>query len=128
LSYCVNIHTKQDLCDWFEKEYKPALEFIRVKSGKYIYNMDKKGCCLACSAEKDVVVPVGIKKMYVRVPENRLSVTVVKSISVDGKAILPLVIMSGRNIMMSWFSEQITRAEVVLVSLFGYINKGICMQ
>jgi hypothetical protein len=74
-----------------------------------------------------VIIPVRIKKMYVRVPKNRLSVTVVKSISVDGKAIPSLVIVPGRNIIMSWFSEQMTGAEVVSVSLSGYTNKGICI-
>jgi hypothetical protein len=63
--------------------------------------MDKKGCRLACPAGEDVIVPVRIKEMYVRVPENRLSVTVVKSISADGKAIPPLVIVPGKNIIMS---------------------------
>jgi hypothetical protein len=48
-----------------------------------------------------VIIPVGIKEMYVKVPENRLFVTVVKSISADGKAIPPLVIVSDRNIIMS---------------------------
>jgi hypothetical protein len=48
-----------------------------------------------------VIVPIRIKEMYVRVPENRLFVTVVKSIFADGKAISPLVIVSSRNIMMS---------------------------
>jgi hypothetical protein len=90
--------------------------------------MDEKGCRLACPAEEDVMVPVRIKEMYVGVLENRLSVTVVKSISADGKAIPPLVIVPGRNIMMSWFSEQMTGAEVVLVSSSGYTNEGICMQ
>jgi hypothetical protein len=66
--------------------------------------------------------------MYVKVPENWLFVTVVKSISTDGKAIPFLIIVPGRNIIMSWFSEQITRAKVVLVLLFGYTNKGICIQ
>jgi hypothetical protein len=75
-----------------------------------------------------VVVPVRIKEMYVEVPENRLSVTVVESISADGKAIPPLVIVPGRNIMMSWFSEQMTGAEVVSLSPSGYTNEGICMQ
>ena len=90
--------------------------------------MDEKGCRLACPAGEDVVVPVGIKEMYVGVPENRLSVTVVESISADGKAIPPLVIVPGRNIMMSWFSEQMTGAEVISVSPSGYTNEGICMQ
>jgi hypothetical protein len=127
-SYCVNIHTKQDFRDWFKKEYKLALEFTEVRSRKYIHNIDKKGCCLACSAREDVIVFVRIKEMYIRVSENRLSVTVVKSISTDGKAIPSLVIVPGRNIIMSWFSEQITRAEVVLVLPSGYTNKGICIQ
>jgi hypothetical protein len=128
LSHRVNIHTEQDLRDWFEKEYKPALEFIRVRSRKYIHNINEKSCRLACPTREDVVVPVRIKEMYVRVPENRLSVTVVESISADSKAIPPLVIVPGRNIIMSWFSEQMTGAEVISVLLSGYTNKGICMQ
>jgi hypothetical protein len=75
-----------------------------------------------------VIVPIKIKKIYVKVPENRLFVTVVKSISADGKAIPSLVIMPGKNIIMSWFSEQITEAKVILVLLSGYTNKGICIQ
>jgi hypothetical protein len=39
--------------------------------------------------------------MYVKVSENQLSVTVVKSISADGKAIPSLVIMPSRNIIVS---------------------------
>jgi hypothetical protein len=127
LSYYVNIHTKQDLCNWFKKEYKLAFEFIRVRSEKYIYNIDKNGCCLICSAEENVIVLVKIKEIYVKVPENRLSVTVVESISADGKAISFLIIVPSKNIIMSWFSEQMTEAEVVLVLLSDYTNKGICM-
>jgi hypothetical protein len=66
--------------------------------------------------------------MYVKVPENRLFVTVVKSISADGKAIPPLVIMLNRNIIVSWFSENMTEAEVVTVLPLGYTNKEICIQ
>jgi hypothetical protein len=75
-----------------------------------------------------VVVLIRIKEIYVKVPENRLFVTVVKSIFADGKAILSLVIVPGRNIIVSWFSENITRAEVVTVLSLGYTNKGICIQ
>jgi hypothetical protein len=116
LSHRVNIHTKQNLRDWFEKEYKPALKFTGVRSRKYIHNINKKGCRLACPAGEDVIVPVRIKEIYVKVPENRLFVTVVESISADGKAISPLVIVPSKNIIMSWFSEQMTEAEVVLAT------------
>jgi hypothetical protein len=73
-----------------------------------------------------VIIPIRIKEMYVKMPENRLFVAVVESISADGKAIPPLVIVPGRNIIMS--SEQITEAEVISVLSSGYTNEGICIQ
>lgn len=76
---------------------------------------------------EEVVVPIGIKEMYVGVPENRLSVTIIKSISADGKAIPPLVIIPSAMIMVSWFYENMTGLEVITVSPTGYINEGICM-
>jgi hypothetical protein len=71
----VDMHTQADR-EWFENEYRPALEYTGVKSGKYIHNMDEKGCRIACPAGEEVVIPIGIKEMYVGVPEDRLSLTV----------------------------------------------------
>jgi hypothetical protein len=88
--------------------------------------MDEIGCCIACPAEERVVILVRIKEMYVKVPENRLSFTVIKSISADGKSIPSLVIMPGKNIIVSWFHENITDKEMVAVSLLGYTNEEIC--
>jgi hypothetical protein len=61
--------------------------------------MDEKGARIACPAGEEVVVPVGIKEMYIGVPQNRLSVTIVECISADGKAIPPLVIVPSVMIM-----------------------------
>src|SRR4029077_20977410 len=124
----VDMHTEKDLREWFEKEYRPALEYKGVKSGKYIHNMDEKGCRIACPAGKEVVVPIEIKEMYVGVPENRLSLTVIESISADSKAIPPVVIVPGGTIMESWFHENMTGHEVVAVSPSGYTNKEICRR
>jgi hypothetical protein len=65
--------------------------------------------------------------MYVRVPENRLSLMVIKSISADGKSIPPLVIVPGKNIMVSWFYENMTSEKIVAVSPSGYTNEEICL-
>jgi hypothetical protein len=70
----------------------------------------------------------GLKKMYVGVPENRLSLTVIESISADGKAIPPVVIVPGGTIIESWFHENMTGHEVVAVSPSGYTNKEICRR
>jgi len=121
------MHTEKSLRDWFEKEYKPALQFTGIRTRKYIHNMDEKGARIACPSGEEVVVPIGIKEMYVGVPENRLSLTVVESISADGKAIPPLIIVPGILIMESWFHENMTGHELVTVSPTGYTNEGICM-
>jgi hypothetical protein len=48
-----------------------------------------------------VIILIKIKKIYIKVLKNRLFVTVVKSISANGKAISSLVIIPGRNIIIS---------------------------
>jgi hypothetical protein len=65
--------------------------------------------------------------MYVGVPENRLSLTIIERISTDGKAISPVVIVPGSTIMVTWFHENMTGHEVITVSPTAYTNEGICM-
>jgi hypothetical protein len=78
-------------------------------------------------AREEVVVPIGIKEMYTGIPENRISLIIIESISTDSKAILPVVIVPGVIIMVSWFHENMTGHEVITVSPTGYTNEGICM-
>ncbi len=100
-----DMHTEQDLRDWFEKEYVPALEHTGIRSGEFIHNMDEKGCRIACPSGEEVVVPLGISEMYVGIPENRVSLTVIESICANGTAMPPVVIVPGATIMESWFHE-----------------------
>jgi hypothetical protein len=65
--------------------------------------------------------------MYIGVPQNRLSVTIVECISADGKAIPPLVIVPSVMIMEWWFYKKITGHKLVTVSPTGYTNKCICI-
>jgi hypothetical protein len=101
MSYRVNIHTKKTFCDWFKKEYQLALEFTGVKHKKYIYNINKKGCQIACLVSKKVIVLIRIKKMYIRIPENRMFLTVIKNISANRKAILFIIIVLKKNIIVN---------------------------
>jgi hypothetical protein len=92
-----------------------------------IYNIDEKGVRIYIPAGEEVVVPIGIKEIYTGIPENRISLTIIEYISVDGKAIPPVVIVPGIIIMVSWFYENITGYKVIIVSPTGYMNKGICI-
>ena len=92
-SHRVNIYTKQSLRDWFKNKYRLALEFISVYYRNRIYNINKKGARIACPAKEEVVVPIGIKEIYVKILENRLSIIIIKCIFANGKSISLLVIV-----------------------------------
>jgi len=89
--------------------------------------MDEKGAQVYMPAREEVVVPIRIKEIYTGIPENRISLTIIESISADGKAIPPVVIVPGVMIMVSWFHENMTGHEVITVSPTEYTNEGICM-
>jgi hypothetical protein len=65
--------------------------------------------------------------MYVRIPKNRMFLTVIKSISADKKAISLIIIVPKKNIIINWFTENITGHKRITVSNFGYTNKRICI-
>ena len=89
--------------------------------------MDKKGARVYIPIGEEVVVPIRIKEMYIGIPENHISLTIIESISIDSKAILLVVIIPGVMIMVSWFHENMTSHEVIIVSPTRYTNEGICM-
>jgi hypothetical protein len=89
--------------------------------------MDEKGARICVLVGEEVVVPIGIKEMYIGIPENHMSLTIIECISTDGKAIPPIVIVPSVMIMVSWFHENITRHEVIIVSLSRYTNERIYM-
>jgi hypothetical protein len=76
------MYTEQTLCDWFEREYRPALEATGIQHRNRIHNIDEKGAKICVPAKEEVVVPIGIKEMYTKIPKNRMSLTVIKCISV----------------------------------------------
>jgi hypothetical protein len=89
--------------------------------------MDEKGARICVPIGEEVVVLIGIKEIYIGIPKNRMSLTIIKCISVDSKAIPPVVIVPRVMIIVSWFHENMTRHEVITVSPSRYTNEGICI-
>jgi hypothetical protein len=73
------------------------------------------------------VVLVGITEMYIRIPENRISIIVIKCICANGTAIPLVIIALGTMIIGGWFYKKITGHKVITVSDTGYTNEGIYM-
>ena len=65
----------------------------------YIYNIDKKRYYLTCPPGQEIVVSLNIKEMYIEIPENRLSLIVIKCICTTRIAILLVVIILGNTII-----------------------------
>jgi hypothetical protein len=74
---------------------------------------------------KKVVIPIRIKEIYTRIPENHISLIIIEYISIDSKAISPVVIIPGIIIIVSWFYKNITGYKVIIISSTEYTNKGI---
>jgi hypothetical protein len=62
-----------------------------------------------------------------KIPKNRMFLTVIKSISADKKAISLVIIVLRKNIIVNWFIKNITGHKRITVSDSGYTNKGICI-
>jgi hypothetical protein len=87
--------------------------------------MNKKGARIYMPAGEEVVVPIRIKEIYTGIPENYISLIIIEYIFANSKAIPLVIIIPGIIIMVSWFYKNITSYKVIIISLIGYINKGI---
>jgi hypothetical protein len=65
--------------------------------------------------------------MYIGIPENHISLIVIKSISINRKSKLLVVIIPGVLIIKNWFNKNITSYKIIIISLSKYINKRICI-
>ena len=73
------------------------------------------------------MVPVGITEIYVGIPKNHISITVIKYICANGTAIPPVIIALGTMIIGGWFYKKIIGHKVITISDTGYTNEGICI-
>ena len=79
-----------------------------------------------CLRGQQVVVPVKVEEIYVRIPKNRLSVTVIKTIRTNRTTLTPLVVILPMNkIIEHWFHYNITGFELLQVSKSSYTNSDI---
>jgi hypothetical protein len=128
----VEIHSIEVLENWSRKELGFAIMeygfegLAKAIAVKRIHNIDEKGCRLVYPAGQDIVVLVDIEEIYIGIPENRLSVTVIETIRADSAPITPLVvILPARKTMEHWFYKNMTRYELIQLSDSGYTNKDI---
>jgi len=118
----VDTHYKKDVEEWFQK-YKATLAKYSIKRGRSIHNIDESGARVECPKGEEVVVPIEVKEIYTSLPENCKLITIIKAISVDGRELLPsLVICPGKHIIELWIHENLKGREVIDQLETGYTN------
>ena len=66
--------------------------------------------------------------MYIGIPENCLSLTIIKSICANRTTISPVVVIPGGSIIEGWFHNNIMGHKLIIVSLTGYTNTEINLK
>jgi hypothetical protein len=74
------------------------------------------------------VVLVSIKKMYIRIPKNRILIIIIEYICANGIAILLVIIILRTIIIRGWFYLKIIGYKVLTISNSSYTNKGIYIK
>ena len=75
----------------------------KINKGKNIYNFDESGVRVGCPTGEEIVVPIDYKEFSTSSPENRKSISIMESISADGREPPPPgIIAHGKRVMENW--------------------------
>jgi DDE superfamily endonuclease len=111
--------------EWFRK-FQRFYTHEKIE-GKNIWNMDETGFRVGIPGGQQVIVPRHITELYTISPENRVSITVIESVCSIGATIAPVLIIPGKMHMESWYNQNLSGKERILLSDSGYSNDELAM-
>ena len=91
-----------------------------------IYNFDETGFQIGVGKDQWIVTREPKKKLFSGSVTNRESVTVIECVSTDGFVCPPVVILSGKQMMLRWFAH--LTDEHLAITESGYINDQLAFQ
>ncbi|KFY97969.1 hypothetical protein V498_01766 [Pseudogymnoascus sp. VKM F-4517 (FW-2822)] len=112
--------------EWFQKYFTFVLEYnIKPES---IWNMDETGFRIGIPGGERVIVPRTAKQLYTPSPENRLSITILETVSATGGMIPLVLVVPGKIHMDSWYHSNLEGTELLLLSDTGYSNTQLALD
>jgi hypothetical protein len=90
-----------------------------------IYNMDETGIALGICTNTRVLGDARRKKAYIKSPENREWVSIIESISADGRKLRCLTIFKGKALQTSWFPSESAPDWLYTTSENGWTSNDI---
>jgi hypothetical protein len=86
------------------------------------------GVCHRCISGEEVIVPRNSTAVYTASPENRKSISIIKTISAAGATIPSVLILLAKLHMESWDHDSLQGDELLLLSESGYTNEHLAME
>jgi hypothetical protein len=121
-------HTKEDVRKWF-KEYHDTCAKYKIQTGKQVLNIDESSTRLGCPGGKEVIVLIDVDEMHTESPENRKSVTIIKTVYADRREPPPpFIVAPGKKIMENWLEDELKGDERIACTPTGYTNNEIALE
>jgi hypothetical protein len=112
-------HRKEDLELHF-KEFNDVIIRYRINPAD-IYNMDKTGFRIGVIVGRTVITHLLIKAVYFTDPNNRESLTVVKTVCADGSTIPFMLILKGDVLFERYFENDLENNTFLVTSSSRYL-------
>jgi hypothetical protein len=93
-----------------------------------IYNMDETGIGLGICTNTRVLAEAGKSRTYVQSPQNREWVSIVETVSADGRSLQPLIIFKGKDLQSTWFSHDSIPDWLYTTSENGWTSNDIAIR
>lgn len=119
---------EKDIVDWF-KRYRMELKALNIRTRRNVINFDEGGFRLGCLKGQEILVPTDMHQFYSTTPDNRKSVSIIEMINAAGDfPTPPLVIISGQEIMASWYNSEQPEGTMIIPSSAGFTSDQIALE
>ena len=123
---CARAQDETTIQDWFKRYHEFVLQHhINPES---IWNMDETGFRIGIPGGERVIIPREAKELYTPSPENRMSITILETVSAVGKVIPPVLVVPAKIHMDSWYHNNLQGIELILLSDSRFSNSQLALR
>ena len=115
-----NAHDPELLMEYFIT-YKSVVNEFGILPGDQ-WNFDETGYRMGIAREDWVISVDVLRRIYSKCPDNRESLTAMECINGDGGGIPPILILTGIQQLMPWFSNDLDDNISITTAETGYTN------
>jgi hypothetical protein len=90
--------------------------------------MDEHGIALGVCTNALVLADSNYRRTYVKSPEDREWVSIIKTVSAEGRKLRPVIIFKGQDLQVQWFTPDNVPNWLYATSQNGWTSHAIAYQ